>query len=245
MFGLGKPKAAQPQAESSQAPASKKGFKNHPLPGLIDGSMEISESIAYYKSALRSAQKMCLIMGCISAFCIVSMTVSLVSKEPPIYFGMSQDMKLLPMVPLSKPILNDTALKNWVGEAISASFNLNFQDWRQQLSSARQYFTKTAFTKFSNSLDREGHLPLLQQQRALMHSVVQGTPVLTRSGIVSGVMIWEFEVPLLISYETSKGRIADNAVIVVCQVQRVPTTDYPRGVALSSIVTTKHSRLNS
>ena len=146
-------------------------------------------------------------------------------------------MKLLPMTPLDRPVMNEAALKNWVAGAISASFNFDYLNWRSQLTNLRTYFTREAFTRFAVSLDSEGHLPLLRQRRALMHSVVQGTPVLTRSGVVRGALVWEFEVPLLVTYETSRGRVANNAVTVVCQVRRMPAADCPAGVALSSVVT--------
>ncbi len=72
-----------------------------------------------------------------------------------------------------------------------------------------------------------------------MHAVVQGSPLVTRSGLVGGCMVWEFEVPLLVAYETSMGRISNNTVTIVCQVRRVPSTDSPQGVAISSLVTTR------
>ena len=208
------------------------------VPRLPDGAARVAESVGYYREALRSAQKATLTLAAVSAICLTAALAAILLREPPVYFGMGQDMTLLPMVPLSEPILNESALKNWVGEAVSASFNLDYLNWRKQLSDARQYFTRTAFGRFAETLDGEGHLPLIRQHRALMHAVIQGTPVLTRSGVVSGVLLWEFELPLLISYETSRGRIASNGVIVIAQVRRVPATDYPRGVALSSIVTT-------
>ena len=164
-------------------------------------------------------------------------------RPEPVYFGMSRDMKLLPMTPLSEPILNEAALKNWVSEAVTMSFNLDYLNWKRQLNEARAHYTRKAFVGFALSLDREGHLPLLRQQRALMHAVIQGTPVLTRSGVVQGTLVWEFELPLLVSYETSAGRISNNAVTVVAQVQRVPATDYPMGVAISSLVTTRRQSI--
>ena len=41
----------------------------------------------------------------------------------------------------------------------------------------------------------------------------------------------------------SAGRISNNAVTVVAQVQRVPATDFPMGVAISSLVTTRRQSI--
>lgn len=202
-----------------------------------DGAGEVFASLAYYKSALRASQKLCLVLAALACFGLAAGLAAVLLKPDPVYFGMSQDMKLLPMTPLDRPVMNEAALKNWVAGAVSASFNLDYLNWRSQLTNLRAYFTPEAFTAFAVSLDKEGHLPLLRQRRALMHSVVQGTPVLTRSGVVRGTLVWEFEVPLLVTYETSRGRISNSSVTVVCQVRRMPAADCPAGVALSSVVT--------
>ncbi len=206
---------------------------------LLPGALGTLEGIFSLRRQLRSLQKGILCLAAANLVLLAAFLCCLLMRPEPVYFGMSRDMKLLPMTPLSKPILSEAALKNWVAEAVTMSFNLDYLNWRRQLNEARSYFTRKAFTGFALSLDREGHLPLLRQQRALMHAVVQGTPILTRSGVVRGTLVWEFELPLLVSYETSVGRISNNAVTIVCQVQRVPATDYPQGVALSSLVTTR------
>lgn len=226
----------QERVHASGEPAGKMRVEDV-APGPARGAEEVFVSLSCYRSALRSAQKLCLILAGFAAAGLITGLCAVLARPEPVYFGMSQDMKLLPMTPLDKPVMNEAALKNWVAGAISASFNFDYLNWRSQLTDLRPYFTGEAFTRFAVSLDREGHLPLLRQRRALMHSVVQGTPVLTRSGVVRGALVWEFEVPLLVTYETSRGRVANNAVTVVCQVRRMPAADCPAGVALSSVVT--------
>ncbi len=240
------PPAAMPgeQAVSASPPRKRSGGAQPAADGAAIvwpdwGADEVAESLGSLRLALRRAQQTCLLLGGLSLVTVPALLLVLWLRPGPVYFGMSQDMKLLPMTPLSRPVLNEPALKNWVAEAVSGAFNIDFLHWRAQLTAARASFTPEAFTAFALSLDREGHLPLLRQQRALMHAVVQGSPVITRSGALKGVMTWEFEVPLLVSYETSGGRIANNSYTVVCQVRRVPETDAPRGVAIASLVATR------
>lgn len=191
------------------------------------------------RQALRSAQKTCLVLSLAALVSLAAFLVTLLARPAPVYFGMSSDMKLLPMTPLSEPMLTDAALKNWVAEAVSSSFNLDYVNWRAQLTKAREYFTPQAFTSFALSLDKEGHLALMRQQKALVHAVVQGAPVLTKSGILSGVLVWEFEVPLLLTYETSMGRIANNAYTVAVRVRRVSPAENVRGVAITGLVASR------
>ncbi len=203
------------------------------------GLASLGAGLAETRQSLRLAQKACLVLSCICLLSLSAFVVTLLVRPDPVYFGMSRDMKLLPMTPLSQPMLTDAALKNWVAEAVGASFNLDYLNWREQLTRAREYFTPPAFTSFALSLDKEGHLPLMRQQKALIHAVVQGAPVLTKSGVLSGVLVWEFEVPLLLTYETSMGRIANNTYTVVVRVRRVSPAENVRGVAISGLVASR------
>ncbi len=203
------------------------------------GLASLGEGLAETHQALRQAQKACLALSLVSLLSLSAFLLTLMLRPDPVYFGMSRDMKLLPMTPLSQPMLTDAALKNWVAEAVGASFNLDYLNWREQLTRAREYFTPPAFTSFALSLDKEGHLPLMRQQKALIHAVVQGAPVLTKSGVLSGVLVWEFEVPLLLTYETSMGRIANNTYTVVVRVRRVSPAENVRGVAISGLVASR------
>ena len=210
------------------------------------GGSETMESIFYYRGALKKSQKTNLLLSILAVTlflaCICCM-LALVHQKP-VYFGMTENMELLPMTPLSEPFMNDAALKSWLAAAITDSFNMDFLNWRERLSNARQYFSKDAFTGYATALDSEGHIALLTQYRAIMHTIPTGTPILTKSGILSGVMTWEFEVPLLMNYETSKQRISSKRIIAVCRVQRMPTTNYVRGVAITQLVTTAGSNQN-
>ncbi len=232
-----------PGQKAGQVPERVSARAAQQAPVLFSQAGETLESLLFLKTSLRRTQKGACTLALANLLLLCTVLVLLLVRPAPVYFGMSQDMKLLPMTPLSEPVMNEPALKNWVASAVARSFNLDYLNWKRQLNDVRSSYTRKAFIRFALSLDKEGHLPLLRQQRALMHAVIQGTPVLTRSGIVQGTMVWEFELPVLVSYETSVGRISNNAVTIVCQVQRVPATDYPQGVAISSLVTTKRIAL--
>ena len=229
----GQAKAARAARAAGISPAG----QDSPETCVFTGAPGVAQSLATLKEALRASQKACLAVSCLSLVLGLGCAALLLARPAPVYFGMSEDMKLLPMVPLDRPVMGDAAVKAWVAESVTLAMNLDYLNFASQLNQARGRFTRAAFAKFAASLDKEGHLPLLRQQRALMHSVVQGTPLLVRSGLVRGRLVQEFELPLLVSYETSKGRISSNQVAVVCQVQRVPVADYPRGLAISSLVT--------
>jgi intracellular multiplication protein IcmL len=203
------------------------------------GSDETMESIGFYRDLAKKSHKIIMMLsGALAILAIICLVQVFVWIQPkPVYFGMTESMELLPMTPMDEPLMNDAALKAWLAAAITDCFNMDFINWRERLSNARQYFSKDAFTGYATALDSEGHIELLTQHRAIMHSVPAGTPVLTKAGVIRGVLTWEFEVPLLLNYETSTQRLSTQRIVAVCRVQRMPTTNYVRGVAITQLVT--------
>lgn len=201
------------------------------------GAVDVVENIAYYRNALKKSQKTNIILSLVLVISLVLNCALALIRPKPVFFGMTEEMRLLPMTPLSEPLMNDAALKAWFAAAVTDSFNMDFLNWRDRLSNSRQYFSKDAFADFATALDSEGHLSLLTQYRALMHVVPVGVPIIVNSGKLKGVLTWEFEMPVLLNYETSKQRLTSQRIIVKARVQRVSTTEYTRGVAIAQLVT--------
>lgn len=200
------------------------------------GAQQTMESVSWYRQAAQKGQRLNILLGLMLLMSLTTNGLQLFFRPVPVYFGMTADLRLLPMPPLSSPVMSDAALKAWVAEAITTSFNLTYVDWRNQLSACREFFSAQHFAQFAQTLVAEGHIPLLEQKKAIMHAVPTGTPTIVKSGVLKGVRTWEIEVPLLVTYETSAGRVASNNLVVVVRVQRMPTTDYERGVAITQLI---------
>jgi len=189
-----------------------------------------------------SMLRIIMIMG--GALCLsLMLNIGLIiSEKPPVYFGLSQDMTLLPMHPLSEPMVDDSALKAWLGVAVTEIFNMDFVDWRNRVSNARQYFTSKAFEGYAQSLEREGHIATLEQYRSIMHGVPIGPPVIVASGLLKGVRTWDMEIPFMLSYQTSERQLSAQQFIIQARVQRVSTTEYPKGIAMTQMTISRDKK---
>lgn len=206
------------------------------------GAAYVFESITYLKE---SSAKMLKIIFCLGIALIVSLAgnaLQFFMEKEPVYFGLNEEMALLPMHPLHEPMVNEAALKSWASEAATDAFNMDFLDWRKQLSNSRKYFTPDAFKGFAQSLDKEGHIKTLEQYRSIMHGVPTGTPVITASGVLNGIRTWELEIPFMLNYETSDKTLASQQFFIKMRVRRVPTTEYPKGIAISQLTISRTGR---
>lgn len=208
------------------------------MPDTTSGAAQTMESLLWYRENSKGQQKTIFLLALFLGISLICNILQVSLRPEPRYFGMTADLRLMPMPTLSTPIMTDAALKSWAGSAVIDSLTLTYLDWRTKLSACRQYFTPKAFAQFANTLVEEGHVPLLEQKKALLHTVLTASPTIVKSGVLKGILTWEIEVPVLLTYETSAGRVAANNIIATIRVQRVPTTDYERGVAISQLIAT-------
>lgn len=198
-------------------------------------ALGVMESIGDLRRKAQSMLKIVMVMG-ITLILSIGLNIWLITTDKePVYFGVSQDMTLLPMHPLSEPLVNDSALKAWLAEAATEIFNMDFVDWRSRVSNARQYFTAKAYEGYASSLEKEGHIATLEQYRAIMHGIPAGPPVVVASGLLRGIRTWDMEIPFMLSYETSERQLSSQPFIIQARVQRVATTEFPRGIAITQL----------
>lgn len=207
----------------------------------VAGIADVMDSIAYHKRNATWMLKILCGMGIALCLSLAGNVALLLTEKEPVYFGLNQEMALLPMHPLSEPMVTDAALKSWAAEVATDIFNMDFLNWRTRISNTRKYFTDEAFKGFAQSMDKEGHIKTLQQYRSIMHGVPTGAPVITASGLLKGVRTWDIEIPFMLNYETSEKTLASQRFFVHMRVRRVPTSVYPRGIAISQLTITQAS----
>lgn len=208
---------------------------------MVAGALGVVDSIAHLRDTSRHMLKIIFVMGAALTASVILNIGLIVTEKEPVYFGLNHDMTLLPMHSLAEPMVNDAALKSWASAAITDIFNMDFLNWRSRISSARQYFTDDAFKGFAQSLDKEGHIQTLNQYRSIMHGTPTAAPVVTASGVLKGVRTWDMEIPFTLNYETSEKTLASQRFFVKLRIRRVPTTEYPKGIAISQLTISSSS----
>lgn len=208
-------------------------MKEAPHPLGLDG---VLHGILYYEDLQK---KLC----CCTALALLLVLIALpgllylsLREQKPVYFGMNQEMQILPLTPLNEPLHTDAAIAAWAAEAATAIFNLDFLHWREQLTKNRSYFTKKAYVSFRKALEDEGHIRILTQYRALMHGVPQGMPIITAQGLLNNRKTWELELPFRLAYETSEKILSQQRFTITLRIQRMSTAEYVKGIAIDQIV---------
>lgn len=154
------------------------------------------------------------------------------------YFAVdSATGRMIPLVPLGEPYLDQGALLNWFKQCVHSTNTYDFVNYQGQFQNNSQCFTKEGWAEFTAAVTRAGTLELVKTQR-LVGSSSSGAAVITREGIRRGVYSWEIEMPLTVVFEGGQGgrqRIVQR-LLVTAVVSRVPTFERREGVGIAHYV---------
>lgn len=158
----------------------------------------------------------------------------------PVYFVADHLGRLIQEPPLNAPIMSDADVANWAVEAIESANTYDFVNFRAQLQNAQKYFTNFGWTTFMKGLSDSNNLLTLQERKWIFVAKVVNKPKLVTKAVVSNVMLWRFEIDLLMSYlkpplfdEKSKLNSAYKVTIIV---QRQKLLESYKGLAVYSMV---------
>lgn len=147
------------------------------------------------------------------------------------YFATTEDGRVVPMISLSEPNMSHSAILSWVAQTTTETMTFGFNDYRQRLQSASQYFTRSGWVSFVAALDQAGTMNALATERQIISSVPAQAPVILSEGVKDGVYQWVIELPM--DVKATKGQdssgVRQNVRLLIV---RVPRLENKNGVAI-------------
>ena len=139
------------------------------------------------------------------------------------------------MTPLSRPIINRQELLLWAGRAAVAAYTYDVAHYQEQLKSVvDNYFSVAGGQAFMQALQDSGAIANLVNNKLVVTSVVNGTPLILKQGSLFGTETWRIQIPILVNYQ-SASEVQTNAYVVSMLIRREPTNTYPQGIAISQL----------
>lgn len=200
------------------------------------GAGLVMESRGWYRDKFRQVVTICMVLAGVLALSFMANIVLAISKPEPVYFAVSDDLRIKRLTPLDQPSISQSALFNWTTRTITKTFSLDFVHWREQIMEVRPEYTDVCFKQLVGSLQSAGNLQMIKDRRLVLSSVVKSAPSITAKGVVDGRMVWKMEFPISFSYESSERIVASQDLICTVMVRRVSSLDHPRGIRLAQIV---------
>ncbi|MDR1870720.1 MAG: DotI/IcmL family type IV secretion protein [Deltaproteobacteria bacterium] len=152
----------------------------------------------------------------------------------PRYFWVTPELRVMETTPLSESFISTASLVNWTARSLKEAFSLDYLHVDERLAKLKDNFSDTARTLLVEYLKNNGHLNKIINDRLVMASELTGAPVIveTRQG---NPLTWVLEAPFTISYHSSTGSVSSRKVLATVEIQRVKTSQNPRGVEISRL----------
>ncbi|MCF8028882.1 MAG: DotI/IcmL family type IV secretion protein [Desulfobacteraceae bacterium] len=202
----------------------------------LRGAAVVMESRGWYRDKFRQVVTICMILTGVLGLSFAANMIQAASKPDPVYFAVSDDLRIKQLTPLNEPSISQSALFNWTTRTITKTFSLDFVHWREQVMSVKPEYTEDCFKQLVKSLQNAGNLDMIRQRRLVLSAVVKNAPSITAKGVINGHMAWKMEFPISLSYESSERVVATQDLLCSVMVRRVSVLDHPRGVRLAQLV---------
>lgn len=209
-----------------------------PLP---TGQQLVRESLEWFKLKYAKCVQICCLLAACNLFLLIFLGIAVLVRPQPVYYAVTPDLQIMQMVALDQPIIRNEGVSNWAAQTVISTLSLNFRTWKDQLSAVRSLYDPEAFSSLVVSMDKNNILALIKDKRLVCSAVIQDAPVILASGVQEGVYMWKLQMPVLLSFESSKGVEYRQRLVATMLVQRAPTSEYPQGVNVRQIVFAQES----
>ena len=186
----------------------------------------------FYRDNYRRVVLGFLIAIIANIFLVIALGWSMSHKPEPRYFATTSDGRIVPLYPLTQPVVSQTALLQWANEAAISSFSFDYVSYRKNLQKASEYYTPDGWKSFENALKESGNLETVIAKHLVVTAVATGAPTIIDQSVISGRYAWKIQMPLLVTYE-SGAQIMRQPMVVTMVVTRVSTLNTPKGIAIA------------
>ena len=218
--------------------------QNNPEPTseIIDISKEqailnnLVKGVEYYKARTNTQLKIIIFQTVLSLILAGVIIAMLLNRPSPVYFAQQSDLTITPLIPLNEPYISDAGVAQWAADCTRKTFSLDFTHLKEDLMSTKVCYQKKAFDEVLSVMDREGIFDLIKQEHLNTEMTVTTPAVVTKRGVVNGVMAWIIEFKFILSFLSSQGLANTQHLIAQTVVQRADTREYQQGVVIRQII---------
>jgi len=161
---------------------------------------------------------------------VAAAALALAFSRKPVVVGITDSGRVVPLVALDQPYVNDSRVVSFATECVSRAFSHDFVNYRASISDSSRCFTPDGNREFVTAINP--HIEDLVKNRFVMSVTMRPAAVL-KAEAVSGVYTWSLETEMTLYREGTATRMAPTKYRVNLLVERVGLDQDPRGLAVS------------
>lgn len=157
----------------------------------------ITEKAYFYKNNFRLMINALLL----SLIVIVILTISLIYQLQNVkyyYLAIDKNGEITQLHMKTEADVNETMLTNWVALNIPKLYKLDFVNYKEDILAIRYLFNNYGWQSFNQAFKETIHQ--IRDKKLVTQAILNGIPVVTAVGQISGVKSWKVQVPIIISF---------------------------------------------
>lgn len=204
----------------------------------MDKENKTSQNLAFelnefYRDSYHRTMRWLMIMIVICVLLAGVLAWMSMRTTQPAYYAALTIGEVVPMHPLSEPVLTNDFITEWSALTARSIYNLSFSSYQSQLDAVKSRFTSNGWDKLNDALKSSGMIDQLVGSRLILSAVVSGAPVVTSEMVLHGRFMWRVQMLVLVTY-TSASQQTQRTISVTMDVQRVPTLDASQGIQITN-----------
>jgi intracellular multiplication protein IcmL len=203
------------------------------------GSDIVAMSRSWYEAQNNKLFKILSIMQWTSIFLVLLIIFQAVTRPEPRYYGVTTELKVVEMIPMKEPSFTPKNIGSWTADVVTRALSLDFLYLREKLTDVQNDFSEIGFESYVKSLEQNGHIKKIETEKLNLSCALTGPPVVTNTKGIGREKTWRVEMPVLVSYQTSQGVVANQSLVAEVTVQKADASKKPRGVEISQLVLLK------
>lgn len=157
------------------------------------------------------------------------------TRPTPTYFATTPEGKIFRMESLNRPYLNQKQLYQWAVEGAVASYTFDFVNFQRDIQEAKPYYTEAGYRQLLQALSSAGTINEIQTKKLVSTAVATGAPITRSEGVRNDRYYWVLQFPMKVTYQSASEVLPQNLIVTI-NISRVPVSENPKGVGITSIV---------
>jgi intracellular multiplication protein IcmL len=153
------------------------------------------------------------------------------------FYGKLPNGKVFEIPSLKRPNLSSRALLSWATLAATASYTLDFVNYKDSLEKLKAYFTPDGYDNFLNALTITNTLRDIIDKKLVLSAVAIGPAIILGEDEVRGNHLWKVEIPITVSYLSASEELKRDKLVTLI-ITEVPTTGTSKGIGIGQYIAT-------
>lgn len=157
------------------------------------------------------------------------------TRKQEVFFALSVVGNKIPMLPLKQFNVSPKSLLNWAMVATTNAFTMDFENYQKTLGQISDFFTKTGFEQFQQSLIDSNRLNEIIEKKLISSAVVVDYPVIVAEGMQGMNYLWKIQLPIAVTFQGASEDIFKQWLIVTLLVKKVSNKELSKGIGIENL----------